>query len=173
MHVSRVANLLAALAVAVTDRLRDERLSPSAAATLLTLAQWQPMGMHELAQVVGLSQSASVRLIDELAAAGQVRRLGKKGRAVPLALTAAGQRRAAALRARRLEVAERALAALRRDERARLEPALGAMLAALTDGRVAARHICRFCDHGTCRDGGCPVGAAATAIDGPFQRPQL
>ncbi|MCW5746578.1 MAG: MarR family transcriptional regulator [Alphaproteobacteria bacterium] len=173
MHRLRTANLLAALAIAIGDQLRDRHLSPSAVAALLTLAQWQPMGMQELAGVIGLSQSAAVRLVDDLAAAGLVRRLGKKGRAVPLGLTALGQRRAQTLQARRLAVAGRALAALGRDESAGLEKALPGLLAALTSGRAGARHICRLCDHGLCRDGGCPVGAAATAIDGPFQRPKL
>jgi DNA-binding MarR family transcriptional regulator len=173
MHILRTANLVAALAVAVADELRDATLSASAIAALLTLAQWQPMGMQEMAGIVGLSQSAAVRLVDELAATGLVRRLARKGRAVPLTLTAAGRRRAQALQARRLAVAQRALASLTRAERAGLEAALPAMLGALTTGRAGARHICRFCDHGLCRDGGCPVGAAATAIDGPFRRPEL
>jgi DNA-binding MarR family transcriptional regulator len=173
MHKHCVANLLAALAIALADRLRDPHLSPSAAAALLTVAQWEPMGMQELAGVIGLSQSAAVRLIDELQQAGLVRRLDKKGRAVPLALTPAGHRRAAGLQARRLAMAERALAGLKRDERGLLEVHLRTLLAALTDSRATARHICRYCDHGACRNGGCPVGAAATAIEGPFQRPAL
>jgi len=172
MH-TYAANLLAALAVAITDELHVPDLSPSAAAALLTVAQWEPMGAQELAAVIGLSQSAAVRLIDDLATAGLVRRLDKKGRAVPLALTASGRRRAKALQARRLAVIERALAALGRDERAGLEAALPSLLAALTPGRAAARRICRFCDHGLCRGQKCPVGAAATVIDGPFVRPKL
>jgi DNA-binding MarR family transcriptional regulator len=173
MHISRTANLLAALAVAIADELHEPDMSPSAVAALLTVALWEPMGAQELAAVVGLSQSAAVRLVDELAAAGLVRRLDKKGRAVPLALTAAGRRRAKALQARRLAVVDKALASLGRDARAGLEAALPGLLAAFTTGRAAARRICRFCDHGLCRDGGCPVGTAATAIDGPFVRPKL
>ncbi|WP_178133820.1 MarR family winged helix-turn-helix transcriptional regulator [Vineibacter terrae] len=173
MHLLRTANLLAALAVAVGDALQEADLSPSAAAALLTIAQWEPIAALELAAVVGLSQSAAVRLVDELAAAGLVRRLEKKGRAVPLALTATGRRRAKALQARRLTVLDTALATLGRDARAGLEAALPGLLAAFTAGRAAARRICRFCDHGLCRDGGCPVGTAATAIDGPFVRPKL
>lgn len=169
----KTANLLGALAVAVADGLREEDLSPSAAAALLTIAQWQPMGTQELTGVLGLSQSATVRLVDELVFSGLVERLAKKGRAVPLALTPSGRRRARVLQERRLAVADRALAALTDDERGGLEKALPRLLAALTDSRASARHICRFCDHGLCRDGGCPVGAAATAIDGPFQRPPL
>jgi DNA-binding MarR family transcriptional regulator len=173
MHRYRTANLLAALAVAIGDELHQPDLSSSAVAALLTVAQWEPMGAQELAAVIGLTQSATVRLVDELAVAGLVRRLDKVGRAVPLALTAAGRRRARALQARRLAVVERALASLGRDERAGIGKALPRLLAALTGGRAAARRICRFCDHGVCGEGKCPVGSAATAIDGPFVRPQL
>ncbi len=173
MHNYRTANHLAAVAIAIADTMHEPDMSPSAVAALLTVAQWQPIGAQELAAVIGLSQSATVRLVDELVAAGLVQRLDKKGRAVPLALTAAGRRRARTLRSQRLAVAERALAALDNDQRAGLEKALPRLLAALTTGRAAARHICRFCDHGVCGHGRCPVGAAATAIDGPFVRPEL
>ncbi|HKU96488.1 MAG TPA: MarR family transcriptional regulator, partial [Vineibacter sp.] len=123
MH-TYAANLLAALAVAITDELHVPDLSPSAVAALLTIAQWEPMGTQELAGVIGLSQSAAVRLVDDLSAAGLVRRLDKKGRAVPLALTPGGRRRAKALQAHRLAVIERALSALGRSEREGLEAAL-------------------------------------------------
>ncbi len=172
MHIY-TANLLAALAVAITDELHVPDLSPSAVAALLTVVQWEPMGAQELASVVGLSQSAAVRLVDDLAAAGLVRRLDKKGRAVPLALTPSGRRRAKALQAHRLAVIGRALKSLKTDERVGLEAALPSLLAALTPGRAAARRICRFCDHGLCRGRQCPVGTAATAVDGPFVRPTL
>lgn len=173
MHSSVAANLLAAAGVAIADRIQDPTLSSSAAAALLTIAEWQPIGAQELAGVVGLSQSATVRLVDELVGAGLARRLDKKGRAVPLALTAAGKRRAQSLQARRLATAEQALASLAPEDRAALEKALPALLAGLTTGRVCARHLCRFCDFATCRAGPCPVAAAATAIDGPFVRPTL
>jgi DNA-binding MarR family transcriptional regulator len=173
MHRYGTANLLAALAVAITDGLHDRDMSPSAVAAVLTVAQWEPIGAQELAAVIGLTQSATVRLVDELVAAGLVQRLDKKGRAVPLALTAMGRRRAKALQARRLAAVDKALASLGPNERVGLEKALPALLAALTTGRAAARHICRFCDHGVCGRGRCPVGTAATAIDGPFVRPKL
>jgi DNA-binding MarR family transcriptional regulator len=173
MHRSIAANLLAAAGVAIADRIQDPALSASAVAALLTIAEWQPIGAQELAGIVGLSQSATVRLVDELVGAGLARRLDKKGRAVPLALTAAGTRRAKALQARRLSVAEAALASLGREERAALEKALPALLAGLTTSRACARHLCRFCAFATCRTGPCPVAAAATTIDGPFVRPSL
>jgi len=173
MHISTTANLLAAAGVAIADRIQDPTLSSSATAALLTIAEWQPISAQELAGIVGLSQSATVRLVDELVSAGLARRLDKKGRAVPLALTAAGRRRAQSLQARRLAVAEEALAKLGREERAALEKALPALLTGLTTGRTCARHLCRFCDFATCRTAPCPVAAAATAIDGPFVRPTL
>ncbi len=164
---------MAAASVAITDRIQDPTLSASATAALLTIAEWQPIGARELAGIVGLSQSATVRLVDELVSAGLARRLDKKGRAVPLALTAAGKRRARSLQTRRLEIAGQALARLAPEDRVALEKALPALLAGITTGRACARHLCRFCDFTTCRTGPCPVAAAATAIDGPFVRPVL
>lgn len=73
---NQAANLLGALAIAVTDRLGESLVhSPSAAALLSAVDQFlDAPTLDGLAQVVGLSQSGAVRLVDRLERDGYVRR---------------------------------------------------------------------------------------------------
>ncbi len=77
---SRPANLLGALALAVSDRIREvteqqaDALARSEPAALVSLVHYpgQPVGV--LDQTLGLTHSGAVRLSDRLEAAGLVRR---------------------------------------------------------------------------------------------------
>ncbi|MGH2825093.1 MAG: MarR family transcriptional regulator, partial [Thermoleophilaceae bacterium] len=62
---------------------------------------------------------------------------------------------------------EEALAALDPAERAELARLHEKVLATLTDGRAAARRICRLCDGRACghEEGLCPVTRAADAAE--------
>ena len=97
MHTNDLlANKLGALALhAVDDLVAGLAQSESAGAALLTLFHRGALAASDLAPIIGLTQSATVRLIDRLESQGLVRREPAPGRAVPLGLTVRGRRRAA------------------------------------------------------------------------------
>ncbi len=158
-----VANRLAALATALDDTVHAETedLSPSAVAALQTIRQIGPMAIQDVARVIGLTHSATVRLIDRLEKDWLVRRLSRKGREVRVEATARGRRRAGQFQERRLVSAEALLAVLDEEERTVLARALDKMLAACVGDAAAGDRICRSCEREGCRQKGCPVDAAA------------
>jgi DNA-binding MarR family transcriptional regulator len=160
----RSVNLTGALAVALSDRLGELLASDSAA--LVTLAERGPLTIEFLRNVIGLSHSATVRLVDRLGRAHLVeRRVGPDARSVSVALTVRGRGRAAALQQRRAQTLTAALAALDRRQRREFTVLVEKILGGLTSGRRQARFTCRLCDHGACRaSSGCPVDEAATAL---------
>ena len=94
--------------------------------------------IDRLARVCGLSHSGAVRLADRLAQDGLVeRRMGADGRSVALALTAAGRRSAARIRAQREAAIETALAPLEAGDRAALARAAELVLAGMAAEEAA------------------------------------
>jgi MarR family transcriptional repressor of emrRAB len=170
MHISysdrRVANLAGALSVALAERLRDQSDSDSAA--LVTLYERGALRIEFLRRVIGLSHSATVRLVDRLSDEGLVVRLpGPDARSVSVCLRPRGRRRARSLRERREEALSGALAALDKRELAVFGRLTEKLLAQVTSDRWQARRICRLCDHEVCQSGaGCPVDLAAAAVEG-------
>src|SRR5215211_283244 len=166
----REAQLLGALAVAVSDRIRaavEEGAGQggSAPAALVSLAGYLDGGPIDSLRVpLGLTHSAAVRVVDRLADEGLVeRRPGADRRSVAVALTPAG--RSAAVRAARARGAtlEAALEALDATERAELARLHEKILETVTDGRATAGRICRLCDNDACGhfEGRCPVTRGA------------
>jgi DNA-binding MarR family transcriptional regulator len=164
MDEDRLANLLGVAALAAADRLRAAAidglgLAGSAPAALVHLQAWPGEPLEGLRRALGLSQPATVRLIDQLQASGHVeRRPGPDRRTRALHLTPAGERAADALLARRAEPLRALLSALSPVERSALEPLLERLVAALADDRPGAVRACRLCDRRACtRDPGCPL----------------
>ena len=167
---AREANLLGAVALAVADRLRAAAEGGageggSTPAALVSLAGYLDGGpIESLRGPLGLTHSATVRVVDRLVEGGLAnRRPGPDRRAVSVALTPAGHRVAAEALSAREEALEAALAALDAGERAQLAGLHEKVLAALTGGRADAGHICRLCDADACghHEGRCPVTRAA------------
>ena len=163
---SREANLLGALALAVTDRMqlavaRATGLSGSAPAALVTLES--PAGgttLETLSGALSLSHSGAVRLVDRLVAGGLVeRRRGRDQRSLELALTPAGRRAVRQIREARESACDAILAVLTDDQRMLLTDSQTAMLGELEERSSGAPWVCRLCDRHTCRHGrgGCPV----------------
>src|ERR1700722_8447549 len=77
---SRLANLLAAAALGLTDRLHElgseaAGVDTAAATAFVALVAFSPHGsLRTLSQILGLTHSGTVRLVDRLAAAGLVTR---------------------------------------------------------------------------------------------------
>lgn len=171
--MDRLANLVnacaAAIAAAQARALSDAGdLTPSATAVVLTLGQFPDQTLTDLARIAGLTHSAVVRLMDGLQARGLVQRgSGRDRREVAVSLTQAGQVTYARLRQAQAAGLAPVLASLSGPERAALERASSAILAALTRDRASADHICRFCDEAICTAGGCPVEERVQALSEP------
>jgi DNA-binding MarR family transcriptional regulator len=121
-----------------------------------------------LRQVIGLTSSGTVRLVDRLSEAGYVRRTpGPDARTTSIVLTAAGRRVAADIAAARAELLSTALAGLTVEQRRVFEDLTGRVLAGLVRGPGATRWICRLCDTSTCgrEQGRCPLANASAATD--------
>ncbi|TYB41202.1 MarR family winged helix-turn-helix transcriptional regulator [Actinomadura chibensis] len=166
MHDERLANLLGAASLAVTDLVRAGTtaaggVSASGAAALIVLSGAPGLSVTELGRRVGLTQSAAARMVDGLQDAGLARRRPGGGRAVEVRLTAQGEDAARrVLTARGAPLAE-ALAVLDDGERAALTAVLGKLLARLYEAIGDSDVMCRLCDRRCCTEGAvCPVGQA-------------
>jgi MarR family transcriptional regulator, negative regulator of the multidrug operon emrRAB len=168
--MDRLANLLTAAATAIADAQATSMgvrtdLKPSTTAAILTLGQHPALTLSELASILALSHSATVRLVDNLAAKGLAKRGdGQDRREVTVSLTVQGHGLYAELRKAQNETMLPLIEVLEAAERAALEVALSRILAALTQGRESADHICRFCDEGACGQEECPVEVRAIEL---------
>ena len=168
----QAANVLGALALAMSDRLDGAvtaaaRLSESDAAALSALHQFLDSPRVDLlAQVLGLSSSGTVRLVDRLVDAGLARRVASSdGRVTSVTLTASGRRRGEAVARARLELFDQALRTLTAEERRQFGELTGKVLAGLIRPPGATRWTCRLCDLVVCGrpEGHCPTYEAAKA----------
>lgn len=177
----RTSNLLGALGLAIADRVHaatEEAAGYGAAgpAALVALHEFRSGGtIDELRDVVGLSHSGAVRLVDRLATDGLVeRRRGPDARAVSVRLTLSGHARARRVLAARSRVLDEVVAGLDADEQAMLTSVLERLLATMTEQRIHARlagdpptggWLCRMCDLDCCgrAEGRCPTAEAAKA----------
>lgn len=169
-----LANVMGAFALDVMTRVetaisQDTGLSAVEATAVSALGNLGNPGLsvEQLRGVAGLSQSATVRLVDRLVGRGLVRRSGSWSdrRVTSVQLSAAGRRTVARIREIRLAVLDAWVASLSRDQRARLAPLVDVLVAAGIEpgpvGGPAADFRCRLCDPGACgHPEGCPVTVA-------------
>jgi DNA-binding MarR family transcriptional regulator len=167
--LDRTANVLGALSLMITDEMAEAVTgvaghSVTAATALSAMHHFLDRPTIDLLrQVLGLTSSGTVRLVDRLEQDGYVTRgPGPDGRSTAVALTAAGHKAAAKVSAARTAVLAGALGALSAEERAVLEGLAGRVLAGLVRGPGATRWMCRLCDTTACghEDGRCPVTRA-------------
>jgi DNA-binding MarR family transcriptional regulator len=165
----RTTNVLGALSLVISDRIRDAVAeaagrSETAAAALSALYHFLDRPTVErLGQVLGLTHSGTVRLVDRLEADGYVvRGSGGDGRSVAIALTPAGRRVATKVGAARADVLKEVTAVLKPGERETLEQIASRLLVGMMRGPGATRWICRLCDTTTCGhdEGECPITRA-------------
>jgi DNA-binding MarR family transcriptional regulator len=158
--LDRPANVFGALALVVADQMADA----TAAALAALLHFLDRPSVDRLRQVLGLTSSGTVRLLDRLAETGYIERQeGADRRSTAIALTEAGRVAAEEVCRARADVLDRATAVLSPAERADFDRLIGKILVGMMRGPGAVRWICRLCDTGICRGspGGCPVGNAA------------
>jgi MarR family transcriptional repressor of emrRAB len=174
----RLENLLGALVVAVSDSLAGAVQTaaghPGAiGAGLAVLAQEPGLGIEQLRRPLGRTQSATVRVVDQLVADGYAqRRAGRDHRSVAVVLTDAGTAAAARVLEARGSVLRDAIAVLDAGQRQALEAMLEKVLAAITTDATHAEQICRLCDVGACPLLACPVELAASDEPRPAARPK-
>jgi MarR family transcriptional regulator, negative regulator of the multidrug operon emrRAB len=162
----RTANLLGAAALALSDLLvagvtRAAGVSASGAAALVTLSDFPGLSVTELGRRVGLSQSASARMVDSLEAGGLVERHPRAGREVTVHLTRRGTQATRRLLAARGSPLADVIAGLEEADQHALARLLPRLLARLYEHVGDAELMCRLCDRASCMAAApCPVGAA-------------
>jgi MarR family transcriptional regulator, negative regulator of the multidrug operon emrRAB len=165
----RLENLLGALAVGLADAISSavETTTGHAGAmgaALAVLAQEPGLGIEQLRVPLGRTQSATVRVVDQLVAEGYAeRRPGRDQRSVAVFLTATGAEAAARVLASREQALRDAVGELTPGERKALTGTMEKVLARITTDRAHADQICRLCDLAACPERVCPVELAAQA----------
>jgi DNA-binding MarR family transcriptional regulator len=180
---ARLANLLGALSTGLTDGLHESTvaaagLNGAAPAALIALLDFSARGsVQALSQVVGLTHSGAVRLVDRLVAAGYVARgPGRDARSRTLTLTPAGAVVGRRVRTAREDAITRAIEQLSDRERVTLTELCESLISELTQQRLGQRAagrtpvggaLCRMCDFTACgRDNGaCPAAQTAATFN--------
>lgn len=160
---SRDANLLAAMALGIADRIRetieaDAEHGAMASAALNTVGFFPGESISVLSKTLKLSHSATVRLVDGLAGKGLLERSkGRDGRSVVLSLTRSGKKAFDRLRERRRKAIAEVIDVLSKNERTQLTNLAEKFLERLTRDRASGDFICRFCEIEFCPQDRCPV----------------
>jgi MarR family transcriptional regulator, negative regulator of the multidrug operon emrRAB len=175
---AHLINVLGALTVALSDRIRTEMAevlaSTGSAPTAVVVLEQLLAGRstHELSQATGLTHSGAVRLVDRLVDDGLAeRRQGRDGRSGAVVLTPAGRAVSRRLSQARERAIASSLASLAAEEREVLGDLVDRLVTALTTTRLDARGrgedprgwLCRLCDVAACgrSAGRCPAANAA------------
>ena len=164
-----LANVLGALALVVSVELgRSVTVdvgSVTVAAALSALAQFlDGATVDRVHQVLGLTPSGAVRLVDRLEGAGLVTRSpGPDGRSRAVRLTVAGRERALAVGGARSAYLSGLVGALEPAEVEVLRGLLAKVMTAVVGSKDGGAWTCRLCDLTACRraQGECPALNAA------------
>ncbi len=170
----RAANVLGALAGTVTDQMTAAMLaaadlpargSSSAVAALLAIDEFLGTpSLDQVRQVLGLTPSGAVRLIDRLQADGLVARgPGADGRSRAITLTERGAAAARAAAAARRTMLDTMLEGFTADELDTMHGLLGRMMRNAVFAKAGGAWICRMCDLTACgrAENRCPAANAA------------
>ena len=169
----RLENLFGSLLTAISDSLTAQveqaaGHSGATAAALTYLTQAPGLSIDRLKGPLGLSQSATVRLVDRLVTDGLAqRRPGRNGRSISVHLTPPGEKVARSILDQRHAVLSAALAPLCGAERGALTVLVEKLLGHVTLCSPHAERICRLCDTTSCPSMSCPVVLAAVQASGP------
>jgi len=172
--LDRAANVLGALAGTVTDQVATAMTaatglpakgSTTTLAALSAIAEFlHAPSVDQLRQVLGLTPSGAVRLIDRLEADGLVvRGPGPDGRSRAVTLTGPGRVTAGELARARRDVLVSMLGGLSAEEMPALERMLERMMRNAVRAKAGGAWICRLCDLTACdrAAGRCPAMTAA------------
>lgn len=161
--INRTSNLLGVVGLAVANRIEDVarevlgRAGETPAALVVIGYDTGPSN-DQLRQVLGLSHTGTVRLVDRLVADGLVkRRPGRDKREIALFATKRGKAVREALLKGRLAGIQPMLEPLTRGEQETLAALLHKMLASMDTTDMQRKALCRLCDDRVCDD--CPIPA--------------
>lgn len=174
---SALANVLGALALVITNELEQTVLQASARSTLSDASALSALSeflegasLDRLHQVLGVTPSGTVRLVDRLSEASLVTRAhGSDGRSRALHLTDSGRSRAETIRHARLTYLLALTDTLSDEEVSHLRDLLGQVMAGVVGLKSGGAWICRLCDLAACRRslGECPTYNAASSKTPP------
>ena len=163
-ETQHTANILGALSVLIQDRVEQAwqatlDLSPMAAAALVQIDNEPGSSIEQVAGRIGLTHSATVRVIDKLAERGFVEkdRARQDARAQSLKLSKPGKRLAQQLHGARNQVTDELLSGLGSAQRKALEEAIRAILHRCVEPGREADVTCRVCDDRRCAPDICPI----------------
>jgi DNA-binding MarR family transcriptional regulator len=170
-HISPVANRLGAVALTLSDAIRDATeaatgMAGGLPAALVSLSEWADgRSVDVLAEAMRVSHSRAVRVVDRLEAAGLARRESdpSDGRRALVWLEPDGRELAERALDARSHVLETVVAELDAGDVRVLDRLLAALLDVTIVDTRAARGTCRLCDAHACGhfDATCPVTRAA------------
>jgi MarR family transcriptional repressor of emrRAB len=170
-YISEVGNRLGAVALTLSDRVREATeaatgMAGGLPAALVSLREWADgSSVDVLAGALRVSHSRAVRVVDRLEAAGLARRESdpSDGRRARVRLEPAGRELAERALEARARVLGQVVGELDAADLPELERLLSALLAATTVDFRAAMTTCRLCDAHACGhfEGTCPVTRAA------------
>ena len=170
-YISLVANRLGAIALTLSDRIRDATedatgMAGAPPAALISLREWADgKSVDVLADAMRVSHSRAVRVIDALETAGLARRESDPtdGRRALVWLEPGGRKLADRAIEARLGVLRSVVGELEIDEVYEVERVAGLLLDVTTRSIGDARTTCRLCAAHICGhyDGTCPVTLAA------------
>jgi DNA-binding MarR family transcriptional regulator len=154
-------DLLGAAALAISGAVwAAVGLEQSDAAALNVVLAEPGISIRGLAQVLGLSHSATVRVADRLQGKGLIRRdWAGPGRTIAVQITDRGRQRALDAVARRTQVLEQATSGLTAAQRQSLNGLLQKVVLNLAGDQAAIDQACRLCDQKRCLARGCPLPA--------------
>lgn len=165
--VGALANVLGAFALVITDELHRriavaaERPSITDATALSALEEFlDGATLNQLHEVLGVTPSGAVRLIDRLVEAELVsRETGPDKRSRAIWLTEDGHRRAHAVRSARSAYLGTLAESLSADEVATLRDLLRRLMSSVVGMKDGGPWTCRLCDLVACRrpQGECPT----------------
>jgi MarR family transcriptional regulator, negative regulator of the multidrug operon emrRAB len=162
---ARLQNVFGAMSLACVDKMEQAFAvrggrGPSATAALVKIGTSPGLSIEQLRRMLALSHSATVRLVDQLAAEELVLRTGSAGgdkRARALALTPAGETAFHESLAARRAVLARATGGLSIEEKRLLAALVDKILPSLVDAGDDSEVVCRVCDENVCVPAHCPI----------------
>lgn len=161
----RFENIFGAMSLALVDKMErafstETGLGPSAVAAIIQIGLGSGHTVEALRRIIGLSHSATVRLIDQLEGDDLVRRgepMEGDRRAKTLTLTEKGRSLYERSVQARRSVTDRAFAALSEEEIHLLGHLAEKVLPALVDLGDDQNVVCRVCDENVCARNRCPI----------------
>lgn len=163
---SRTKNLFGALALAVADKLRtsSEYSSGHAAAMPAAIVQIGASpneSIDSLSRLIGLSHSATVRIVERLEAEGLIqKKRGEDGRMALLALTASGRKTMEKILQSREKLLAAAMEDLDEHEWSELTRIIEKIMPRVISSRFDSDFACRLCDQRACPQDRCPAEPA-------------